>query len=166
VHIREKSASDVAGCLALVRAVHERDGYPRHLPEDTHGFLSPPYETDAWVAVDRDVIVGHVALHDAAVDPTLATAQRATGLPPDRLAVVARLLVGTQHRRAGLGRALLQAATARVRERGQRAVLDVVQGATAPVGLYEAQGWQRIEPLRLPLPSGAVLDLWVYLAPL
>ena len=166
VHIREKSAGDVAGCLALVRAVHERDDYPRHLPDDAHGFLFPTYETDAWVAEHDGVVVGHVALHDAAVDPTLPAAQRATGLPSDRLAVLARLLVSPQHRGAGLGRELLQTATARARGRGQRAVLDVVQDAAAPVRLYEAQGWQRLEPLSLPIPGGASLDLWVYLAPL
>lgn len=165
VLIRARSAADLEACVALLLAVHRSDGYPRHLPSDVGRFVSPDHETDAWVAVVRDEVVGHVALHRAADDPTLAAAQRATGLAPGRLAVVARLLVSPGHRRDGVGRALLDRAVARAGERGQRAVLDVVQDAAAPVALYEASGWERLEPLALHFPGDVRLDLWVYLAP-
>jgi GNAT superfamily N-acetyltransferase len=165
VIIRTRADSDLHACVALLLAVHVADAYPRHLPADVAGFLSPDHETDAWVAEACGEILGHVALHRAADDPTLAAAQRATGLAPSRLAVVARLLVSPGHRRQGVGQALLTTAMARACARGQRAVLDVVQDATAPVALYEATGWQRLEPLQLPLPGGVRLDLWVYLSP-
>ncbi len=108
---------------------------------------------------------GHVALHEAAVDPTLAAARRATGLPADRLAVVSRLFIAPDRRRAGLGRALLRYATSQAESRGQRAVLDVAQALTAPVAMYEAEGWQRVGSLALRVAADRVLDLWVYVSP-
>jgi hypothetical protein len=45
-------------------------------------------------------------------------------------------------------------------------VLDVVQDSAAPIALYEATGWTRLEePLRLALEDGRHLDLWFYVAP-
>jgi len=165
VLIREKAERDASACLALLLAVHDLDGYPRYLPEDAQGFVTPEYETDAWVAEQDGAVVGHVALHCASVDPTLRAAQRATGLPPERLAVVARLLVDPHFRRAGVGRALTATAIAHARRRSQRAVLDVVQDAAAPIALYEATGWTRLDPLRLEFEDSISLDLWVYLSP-
>lgn len=163
--IREKTESDTDSCVALLLAVHRVDGYPRFLPAKVLDFISPGYESSSWVAEKDGEVVGHVALHVAAVDPTLLAAQRATGLPPEGLAVLARLLVAPNARRAGLGRELLDLATSHARSRGQRAVLDVVQSAHAPIALYEAAGWTRIEPLRLKVSEMTALDLWVYLSP-
>ena len=165
MRIRPKADSDEPACLALLREVHRSDGYPRYLPDDSQRFITPPYESAAWVADDDGQVVGHVGLHHAAVDPTLMAAQRATGLEPDQLAVVARLLVAPRARRAGLGRALLETAATHARSKGQRAVLDVVQDAAAPIALYEATGWTRLEPLKLNFADGTSLDLWVYLGP-
>ena len=165
MRIRPKADSDEPGCLALLLAVHRTDGYPRYLPDDALRFITPPYESAAWVAEENGEIVGHVGLHNAAVDPTFNAAQRATGLGADRLAVVARLLVAPLARRAGLGRALLETATSHARLKGRRAVLDVVQDAAAPIALYEATGWTRLEPLTLDFKDGTSLDLWVYLGP-
>jgi GNAT superfamily N-acetyltransferase len=163
--IREKRPSDHAACLALVRRVHVNDGYPLHMPDDLPGFLTPDYERAAWVAGEGGKIVGHVALHDAAVDPTLEAGQRATGLPADRLTVISRLFVEPQMRRAGVGRALLQTATDHARARGQRALLDVGQTLPGAIALYESQGWVRVEALELRLTDDVVLDLWVYVSP-
>ena len=110
-------------------------------------------------------MLGHVALHDAAADPTLPAAQRATGLAADRLAVVARLLVSPDARRRGLGRTLLCTATAAAHAHGLRPVLDVLQADSGPVRLYEATGWRRLEPLTLPIEGHPALLLWVYLGP-
>jgi GNAT superfamily N-acetyltransferase len=99
------------------------------------------------------------------VDPTLAAAQRATGLPAERLAVVSRLFTAPTLRRAGIGRALLRYATGQAASQGQRAVLDVGQTLTAPVALYESEGWERVDSLALPVAANAVLDLWVYVSP-
>ncbi len=162
--IRERAEADAEDCLDLLVQVHNADGYPRYVPEGLQQFLAPPYETAAWVAEIGGAVVGHVGLHQAAVDPTLEAAQRATDLPPEGLAVVARLLVSPAVRRRGVGRALLAHATDHARAAGQRAVLDVTQDAPAAIALYEAAGWLRLEQLTLNL-DGKPLLLWVYLSP-
>lgn len=163
--IRRKGEEDEAQCFDLLMQVHESDGYPLYLPEDVPAFITPEYELAAWVAEVDGRIVGHVALHRASVDPTLAAAQRATGLPTERLAVVSRLFTAPALRRAGIGRALLRCATGQAASRGQRAVLDVGKTLTAPVALYESEGWVRVDSLALPVAPNAVLDLWVYVSP-
>lgn len=165
VQIRPKLDSDAAACLRLLLEVHDADSYPRYLPGDPAAFINPPYETAAWVAEQDEVLVGHVALHAAEGDPTLPAAQRATGLPANGLAVVARLLVAPPARRQGLGQALLAHATTQARASGQRAVLDVTRDAAAPIALYEASGWSRLEPLALTFDDGTSLAMWVYLSP-
>jgi GNAT superfamily N-acetyltransferase len=164
VRIREREDGDIPACVELFRETHESDDYPRFWPRDPRRFIAPPYETVAWVAeVDRRVC-GHVALHEAGVDPTFETANRVTGKDADELAVVARLLTRPTSRRSGVGRALLEHATGAAHDRGRQPVLDVGKALEAPIGLYEACGWQRIGDFRLQLPEGQ-LDLWVYLGP-
>lgn len=165
VLIRSKSQTDAAQCLDLLMQVHEHDGYPVYLPEDVPAFLTPDYEVAAWVAERDGRIIGHAALHQASQDPTLAAAQRATGLPADRLAVVSRLFTSPALRRVGVGRALLRYATGQAEARGQRAVLDVGQMLHAPVALYESEGWERVDSLALRVADDAVLHLWVYISP-
>jgi GNAT superfamily N-acetyltransferase len=165
VLIRSKTEVDQPECLDLLMQVHQSDGYPLYLPEDVPAFITPEYEVTAWVAEHDGRIVGHAALHRASVDLTLAAAQRATGLPAERLAVVSRLFTAPDLRRAGIGRALLRHATRQAALRGQRAVLDVGQTLTAPVALYESEGWERVDSLGLRVDESAVLDLWVYVSP-
>ena len=146
--------------------VHQRDDYPLHLaPEDVPAYFASGHEVAAWVAESQGRVVGHVALHRAPGDPTLEAAERATGLDPQQLVMVARLFVAPDLRRAGLGRCLLRHATRHARSLGQRAVLDVGQTLHAPVALYESEGWSRVDALHLPLDEDTMLDLWVYVSP-
>jgi len=167
--IRAKTPADAAGCLELLLRVHKADGYPLHLDASEVGdFLVSEHETGAWVAEADGALVGlvgHVALHWAADDPTIEAAAAATGLPVARLAMVSRLFVAPQLRRSGLGRALLRHAAGKARSRGLRAVLDVGQALLAPIALYEAEGWTRVGELHLPLDPDTMLDLWVYVSP-
>jgi len=165
VRIRTKDSGDTAACVRLVTDIHRTDGYPQPLPADPAAFVTPSYETVAWVAESDGRIIGHVALHHPALDPTLQVAQRVTGLSPNRLALVARLLVDPTRRRLGVGRQLLAAATGHAASLGQRAVLDVFRDAGAPIALYEAAGWIRVDALTLAVDDGTSLQLWVYLAP-
>jgi ribosomal protein S18 acetylase RimI-like enzyme len=165
VTIRPKTAADAADLLTLAMAVHRHDGYPRYLPDDLAGFITSNYQDEAWVAVLDGRIVGHVALHRAAGSPMLPAAQRATGLSPDRLAMLARLLVAPTVRRQGVAQQLIAVATEHAQARGRRVVLDVVREADAAIRLYDALGWTRLESLRLPTHDGQVLDLWIYLGP-
>lgn len=171
--IRTRLAADDDGCVAVMEQTHRVDGYPRYWPSKPAGFLRARGETDAWVAVDDESdgrVVGQVALHRAEGEPVLALAQAATGLPADRLAVLARLLVHPDVRGRGVGRSLVQTATQRAHETGRRAVLDVLQSTSGPARLYESEGWTRLGPTTLDLAAlgyGDVppLQLWVYLAP-
>lgn len=164
--LRPRTDDDLDACVALMRRTHETDGYPRYWRPDPVAFLVGAAETAAFVAVDEDgTLLGHVALHAAAGDPTLPAARRRTGLPAGRLAVVARLLVSPDARRRGVGRALLAEATARAHDGDRRPVLDVIQVDAGPVGLYERTGWERLEPLVLPVEGHPALLLWVYLGP-
>ena len=170
MQIRPKHREDDDGCVAVMAATHRRDGYPRYWPSKPERFLSARQQTDAWVALLEDRVVGQVALHDADDDPTLPAAQRATGLPADRIAVLARLLVDPSVRGRGVGRALLGTATARAHATGRRPVLDVLQESSEVLGFYEAAGWTRLEPVSLDLTAlgygdVAPLRLWVYLGP-
>ena len=165
VLIREKRVEDASACLELLMQVHQLDGYPPHLPENVPAFITPHYEVAAWVAERGRRIIGHVALHQASVDPTLDAAQRATGLPAERLVVISRLFTAPALRQAGIGRALLRHATSQAVSRGQRAVLDVGQTQTAPIALYESEGWERVESLALRVDESAVLALWIYVSP-
>ncbi|GAA1852508.1 GNAT family N-acetyltransferase [Microlunatus capsulatus] len=164
--IRPRTEADVVACVALMRRTHEADGYPRYWRDDPAAFLRGAAEEAAWVAEDDDgTVLGHVGLHAAAGDPTLPAARRATGLPPDRLAVVARLLVSPGARRRGVGRALLARVTAQAHADGRRPALVVLPEDAGPVGLYEAAGWRRLEPLTLAVEGHPDLHLQVYLGP-
>lgn len=97
---------------------------------------------------------------------TACTSRRTRLRRPDEWVVSAsRPFTDPKLRRGGVGRELLRHATAHAKSLGQRAVLDVGKELTAPVALYESEGWTRAEELHLTLREGVVLDLWVYLSP-
>lgn len=168
--IRTKTVADDEACVAVLRRTHESDGYPRHWPAKPDRFLHAKQETDAWVAVLDERVVGQVALHEAAGQPVEELARAASGLASADLAVLARLLVDPAVRGRGVGRALVRTAVARAHAMGRRPVLDVLKETAAPIALYESEGWERLGPTTLDLSSfgyGAVppLHLWVYLGP-
>jgi ribosomal protein S18 acetylase RimI-like enzyme len=165
VLVREKVRTDTDGCAALMCLTHHLDGYPRYLPEDLVAFLNSGAELAGWVVESGGEIVGHVALHDAAGDPTFPAAQAATGLPPERLAVVARLMVHPKHRRRGIAQHLLQVTRTYAEQDERRLVLDVLQSSAPAIHLYENLGWQRVAPLTLPIRAHPPLQLWVYVSP-
>jgi len=165
VIVRPKTAADAEQLLSLALAVHRRDGYPRYLPDDLAGFITPGSQDCGWVAESEGRIVGHVGLHQAAGNPTLPAAQRATGLSPDRLAVLARLLVASDVRRRGVAQQLIAVVLQHALAQDRRVVLDVVKEADAAITLYERLGWTRLEDVQLPLRGGQLLDMWVYLSP-
>jgi GNAT superfamily N-acetyltransferase len=145
--------------------VRAADGYPAYWPSDPFGFIAPPYEQSSWVADLDDAVVGHVAVHDAAVDPVLPTASAATGLGASQLAVVARLLVAPEARRDGVGTALLATATKAAHIRRQRPVLDVGENLLGAIAFYEAAGWVSADRLIFDFPDAPPVVTLVYVGP-
>jgi hypothetical protein len=103
VLVRSKTSADIPACIGLLGEVHASDGYPMHWPRDAHRFIAPPYERAGWVVSIGEELVGHVSLHDPGGDPAFEHACAVTGLPAERLALVARLIVTPTARHAGIG---------------------------------------------------------------
>jgi GNAT superfamily N-acetyltransferase len=113
----------------------------------------------------RDEVAGHVALNVAGGDRSLALLTEATGLSPERLAVVSRLFVAVGHRRRGLAQALLRHVVADAHQEHLRPVLDVVTADRGAVALYEREGWQRIGSVTFHTRYGESLPGYVYVGP-
>ncbi|HXW39387.1 MAG TPA: GNAT family N-acetyltransferase [Acidimicrobiales bacterium] len=167
MEVRRRTDADLDVCVDLATVVHERDGYPRFLPAggDLRPFLSSSTAIGAWVAVEGRTIVGHVAVHRRASEPVMALATRTLGCEPDGLGVVARLLVAPTARRAGVGRRLLDHASAEATAAGLLPVLDVVTDHVPAITLYERCGWVRVGTVRTTLGVGMAFDEHVYLHP-
>lgn len=138
--VRGRSDDDLDRCVEIARAVRQLDGYPPYLPGDLRSFIVSS-AIGAWVAELDGEVVGHVALHRRSSPPVMALASAATGQPPGRLGVVARLAVAPETRRRGVGGALLAAAASAAVRRGLSPVLDVAKQFGAAVSLYGRCGW-------------------------
>jgi GNAT superfamily N-acetyltransferase len=142
------------------------DNYPMYLPDDDlEAFLVTPGALGAWVAVVPSGVAGHVALHPRSSRAVMAMAGERVGAPPERLAVVARFLVGPGSRGQGIGRLLLGAASEEAVARGLWPVLDVAKDLRSAIALYESCGWVRAGEVTVRLPDGRDLEEFVYVAP-
>ncbi|MFE3452151.1 GNAT family N-acetyltransferase [Nonomuraea sp. NPDC059194] len=130
--IRTRRPGDLAGCVAALRAVHERDGYPLAWPADPEEWLTPDGLIRAWVAEDDGVIIGHAALRGA--DPEL----------PEADACLARLFVAPHARGRGDAARLLAAVEREGDGLGLRLGLDVADSGRGAIAFYERAGWRRI----------------------
>lgn len=165
VLIRPRRDSDAGVLEAIAYRTHELDGYPKYLPGDLKSFIVDTAALGAWVAVCAREVVGHVALHRSSVPEVMEMALSATGLGPEGIAVVARMLVDPPARRQGIGRALLGLAEVEAARLGRKAVLDVVDVHQAAIALYDACGWTRVGEVRWELPGGRPFREFVYVAP-
>jgi ribosomal protein S18 acetylase RimI-like enzyme len=142
--IRARVDADLPACVAVLRVVHETDGYPTSWPTDPARWLDPKGLLGAWVAVDDGgAVVGHIAL-TVAREPVEPPVLAATGRTADGVASIARLYVDPSARGAGHAGALLDAATTAAHELGRVCVLDVVADGIAAIALYEHRGWERV----------------------
>ena len=163
--VRERIEADLDECVRLAHVVHELDRYPMFLPIDLRGFISAPDALVAWVAEDDGEVIGHVALRPSSSAAVLAMAGEALRVPPDRLGVVARLLVSPERRRQGVARFLLEVACEEAHSRGLWPILDVVTYQQAAIALYEKCGWTRAGQVTSRYGDDVVLDEFVYLGP-
>jgi GNAT superfamily N-acetyltransferase len=145
--LRPRRPDDVAPLLVLLQHTHEQQGYPVRSAAVSSWWLAAEEELAAWVALDGERVVGHVALHPAA-GAALPLWQSATGRPPARLAVVSRFF--TDRTVPGTGSLLLAHAVEQARELGREPVLEVDPDSPA-VGFYLRRGWRQV---------GTVVEQW------
>jgi ribosomal protein S18 acetylase RimI-like enzyme len=168
--VRPLLPTDLPKLATLSRAVHRRDGYPPHLPEDeVPGYIASDDALMAWVAVDETIddttVAGHVALLPAEASDGIDLAATRLGRANADFGVIARLIVDPDLRRTGVGRHLLDRATAECRRRGLVPILDIVDRSDPAIGLYERSGWRRLGAVELELADGSDLRLLVFVAP-
>lgn len=165
--VRERRAADEPQLLQIAQLVHELDGYPLYLPDaDYRSFLFGHDTLGAWVAEDDGAAVGQVALHPRSSAPVMELAANALGQPPDRLGVVARLLVHPNRRGAGAGTELLRRAAREAVSLGLWPILDVVRDLAGAVRLYEHEGWLRLGAVTVTFRDTVTIEEFVYVAPL
>ena len=62
----------VAASPSSAARAHTADNYPIYLPDgDFVRFLSRPQPIAAWVAVDGDRVLGHIALNETTSEPVM-----------------------------------------------------------------------------------------------
>ena len=163
--VRRRRPGDLAGCVAALAEVHRLDGYPTRWPADAACWLSPARLLAAWVAVEGDQVLGHVALQADVEDAVLLEESRR---PPAELARVTRLFVRPGGRGRRLGAALLSTATEYASCRGLGLVLEVVAAErSAAIALYERLGWRFVgrRPAGWLTPDGTRPQLCQYVLP-
>ncbi|MEU1351378.1 GNAT family N-acetyltransferase [Streptomyces sp. NPDC005775] len=160
--IRHRRDDDLKACVEALATVHRADRYPAEWPADPGGWLTPDGMLDAWVAVEDQRVLGHVAL--TRTDDVLAAD---VGRAPAELASVARLYATASARRRGVARALLATVTRAAAAEGLRAVLEVEDGGRAAVALYERAGWRHAgsRPGDWTTADGRTALLHTYVAP-
>lgn len=153
--IRRRRPEDLARLGALLEEMRREDGYPPHWPAAGAFLVTTTDELDSVVWEDSDGRpVGHVALHKRSARSVVEVATSATGLDVEQLAFVARLFVRTPSRRAGIGRKLLDHATARAHQLGLQPALDVWERLPRAQGLYRSAGWDVVGSATLRFRSG------------
>lgn len=165
--LRERHAGDLDACVELLREIHVRDGYPVRWPADPRAWLHPRNLLAAWVGERDGAIVAHAVLRGADGTAGGEPLSAATGLPVERIALIARLYVAPTARRTGFARRLLDAAADEAAARGLLLALDVVGTHSAPITLYERAGWRRVATVSwAPAIGGEEQPLHCYVAPI
>ena len=143
VAVRSRAATDIPGCVDALRLVHEVDRYPTRWPPDPSAWLTPKAMQQAWVAVEGERIVGHVAVTVVA-EPTEIVSRALAGSSRREVRSISRLFVAPAGRGRGVAGRLLDVATASARNDDADCVLDVVADGLAAIALYERRGWRRV----------------------
>lgn len=154
--VRPRRPGDLAALGDILRRDHPRSRYPYVLPDDPAAWVAETGDLAAFVATDAaGDVAGHVAVEaaprvDHGTGPALQEAwSRAAGRPPQECAVVSRLFVSADHRRAGVGARLLERAVGWAEGRGLAPCLDVLPlPDDAVLRWYERLGWVRAGELR------------------
>lgn len=132
------------------------DSYPGPLGGRTGKDLGAWLESSPmlwrWVApTSQGSVCGHVAL--SPVGPGL----RASGFADTNRLELTRLFVHPELRRSGVGRTLLRNAVRFARRQGIGLVLVVSDHLSAPIAMYESDGWRRVSEYESPLSGDRLL---------
>ena len=165
--IRVRQPGDIDACIALLADVHAADSYPLNWPANPPVWLTSDDLLAAWVVEHESRLVGHVSLCSAASESSASLWSSACDVPPEQLAVIARLFAAPSARGHGVGSALLVVACDEARSRGLRPVLDVLDLNQSAMALYERQGWLRVGSVPAPWArmDGREHFLHYYVAP-
>lgn len=189
--VRVRDISDIPECVAVLRAVHQADGYPMNWPSAPEAWLTPPGTTRAWVATVDGDIVGHVTAvfspqtvraptpNDPEITRTVRTPTVNGPEEPRTVRVgepaeagtaqarpsieVSRLFVAPAARRLSAARLLLGALTDWAA--GSELTLSVTdEGRSSAIAFYEASGWRHTHTTEADwtTPAGAPVRLRHY----
>ncbi|GGR77645.1 GNAT family N-acetyltransferase [Deinococcus sedimenti] len=159
LHLRPRSPDDLPELVTVLRAVHERMGYPSVWPDNPAAFVQGRGE--AWVAEQDGQLVGQVML--APLPEPRPDWVREAQVPLE----VKRLFVSPDAQRGGTARALLAHALSEARRRGAFSVLQVNESSVPALRLYEREGWRFVARTRAPWtdPDGSHPWVRVYAQP-
>ncbi|WP_051840107.1 GNAT family N-acetyltransferase [Streptomyces sp. NRRL F-5126] len=146
-HVRPLTEADLPGAAKALVEVHATDGYPVEGVADPEAWISSPAVLTAWVAVEDERVVGHIAIMRPRGEDAVALWREQNGVAGgsgERMGVLARLFVVREARRHATGETLMWTAMAYAQDRSLRLVLDVMTKDTAAIRLYERLGWTNI----------------------
>ncbi|MBP0461385.1 GNAT family N-acetyltransferase [Streptomyces montanisoli] len=143
-HVRPITDADLPGVAKALVEVHATDGYPVEGVADPEAWVSSPAVLTAWVAVEDERVVGHIAIMRPLGEDAVALWRERSGETAERMGVLARLFVVREARKHATGETLMRTAMAYAEERSLRLVLDVMTKDTAAIRLYERLGWTNI----------------------
>ena len=167
IHVRSRAAADLEACGAILRRVHELDGYPVEGVTDTDAWLNPPTLTKAWVATLDRTIVGHVLLTSPTEDDDAAKLwHEQSGMPMAAITVLGRLFVDPLARGHHAGSHLMKTALQYAMRHRLTGVLDVMEKDDAAIRLYERAGWRPIGEARHTFGANQSVRALCYVAPL
>ncbi|MGV9306663.1 GNAT family N-acetyltransferase [Nonomuraea sp. NPDC003727] len=125
MEIRDRTAADMDACIQTLSEVQAADRYPVDWPTDPGAWLTPERLLRAWIAVEAEAVLGHVAL--------------------SRDMEVTRLFVAPTARGRGVAAQLLDFVRTAVRA---PLTLQVSSEGTAAIRFYERSGWRRVGSTR------------------
>jgi ribosomal-protein-alanine N-acetyltransferase len=162
--VRPRKEEDLAALVAILEETHVTDGYPMWEEHASRDWLFDPGFETAWVAVAGDTVVGHIAVKRGFDS---AAIERGLGRPAADILGITRLFVGSAARGLGAASALMDVVDAYAASLSLGLALDVVDGSTSAIALYERRGWTRVltESATWFAPDGSHPIVHLYVAP-
>jgi ribosomal-protein-alanine N-acetyltransferase len=162
--VRPRKEEDLAALVAILEETHVTDGYPMWEEHASGDWLFDPGFETAWVALAGDAVVGHIAVKRGFDS---AAIERELGRRAADILGITRLFVGSGARGLGAASALMDVVDTYAASLGLGLALEVVDGSTSAIALYERRGWRRVatESATWFAPDGSNPTVHLYVAP-